>query len=179
MNINPVLARPVGTTIVAAALSLLVTTGLFTAVAACSCAMALHCRMSSSRSVPAANWRSCPNGKHACDRSLPRPCSARREPLKPCRVRLRFSASERAQRSRAVSPSCIPPLWPLRVTPERTGPARRRYAGRIGARAFDLLIAFVERPAADHEGRSPRRRMAGGRRGGEQPAGAGVPRCAR
>ena len=33
MNINPVLARPVGTTVVAAALSLLVTTGLFTAVA--------------------------------------------------------------------------------------------------------------------------------------------------
>ena len=45
----------------------------------------------------------------------------------------------------------------------------------IGARAFDLLAAFVDRPGdADHEGRSPRHRMAGPRRGGEQPAGAGV-----
>jgi hypothetical protein len=33
MNANPVLARPLGTTIVAAALSFLVTIGLFTAVA--------------------------------------------------------------------------------------------------------------------------------------------------
>ena len=97
MNINSVLARPLCTTIVAAALSFLVTTGLFTAVAS----LFLRDGPAERRHRGAFLQRlgSYPNGSMRAIAPCRSPFGA--SPAAEAMAQTRYSASEPAQRSRA------------------------------------------------------------------------------